>query len=66
MTRMVDTTKGPIAFDRLVIKEVHASGDNDESIAREWYLDGELVRRDAWVTLLRGNPTRAEQGAING
>ncbi len=63
--RMIDTTKGPIPEDQLEVKEIRTSGENDESIAREWYLAGELVRRDAWVTLLHGQSVTGEQGNFN-
>lgn len=64
--RLVDTAKGRIPFDQLEVREVKSSGDNDESVAREWYFNGEMVRRDAWVTLLRGNDTQAQTGDFNG
>lgn len=60
----VHTTKGLVPFERLEVKEVRDQGDNHLSIAREWYLDGELVRRDAWVTILRGHAAAGVQGKV--
>lgn len=64
--RMVQTAKGLLPFGELEIREVRGDGENEVSIAREWYWHGELVRRDAWVTLLRGNPAATDQGKLNG
>lgn len=61
---LVYTTKGLVHFDRLEIKEIRDTGSNHIGVAREWYLDGELVRRDAWVTILRGNALESEQGKV--
>lgn len=61
---LVYTTKGLVPFDRLEIKEIRDAGDNHISVGREWYLDGEMVRRDAWVTILRGHALESEQGKV--
>lgn len=66
MTRLVHTIKGDLPYDELEQREVRAEGDNDLSIAREWYYRGELVRRDGWVTLLRGAEMGMAQGGIGG
>lgn len=64
--KMVETAKGLLPFDELEIREVRGDGANEVSIAREWYWRGELVRRDAWVTLLRGVPSALTEGKVNG
>lgn len=58
--RTVQTAKGLIPEDQLEVKDIRADGENDISLAREWYHQGELVRRDAWVTVLRGHTLTAE------
>lgn len=50
---MVVTAVGPLPFAQLEMKEVRSQGDNDVSVGVEWYHEGQLVRRDAWVTALR-------------
>ena len=51
---MVHTTKGLIERDRLTVKDIISEDENSRAIATEWFLDGELVRRDATVSILAG------------
>lgn len=60
---MIETTKGLIERDRLTVKDKTEEGEDYRATATEWFLDGELVRRDVWVVKLRGlEMTGAQQG----
>lgn len=48
------TTAGLIERDRLQVKDIVTESDNAREFATEWRLNGELVRRDVWVNVLRG------------
>lgn len=61
---LVYTTKGLIERDQLEIKDVVSEEDNARVMATEWYLNGELVRRDVNVNILRGQSVLGEQGEI--
>jgi len=61
---LVYTTKGLVPFRALAVQDVVTGTDNSREIATEWRMDGELVRRDVWVSLLRGQSMGAEQGGI--
>lgn len=61
---LVHTTKGLIERDRLEVKDITTEGDNDRAIATEWFLDGELVRRDVAVSMLSGVAVFGEQAEI--
>jgi hypothetical protein len=52
MDRLIHTVKGLIPESRLLVKDIRGDTENSIDIGREWYLDGELVRRDAWSTIL--------------
>lgn len=61
MHNPVYTTKGLIERDRLETKDIVNDEDvGSRAIATEWYLDGELVRRDVWVSLLVGQALNSE------
>lgn len=62
--KTVFTTKGYLPYDELDIRDVVAEDDNSRAIATEWYYKGELVRRDAAVSILRPAVMGAEQGDI--
>lgn len=51
---MVQTTKGLIEDSKLKVIDHIQEDEKARYIATEWYLDGELVRRDAWVNLKQG------------
>lgn len=63
----VHTEKGLIDREKLEMKDVITeghdpnTGSNWRAIATEWYLDGELVRRDAAVSILSGVTMNSEQ-----
>jgi hypothetical protein len=46
----VHTIKGLIDRDRLTVTDIVSEDDNSRAIATEWFLDGELVRRDVAVS----------------
>jgi hypothetical protein len=50
----VHTIKGLIDRDRLTVEDIVSEDENSRAIATEYRLDGELVRRDAWVSILSG------------
>lgn len=50
---LVYTTKGLIERELLEVKDIITETDNSRDIATEWYLEGELVRRDVAVSVLR-------------
>lgn len=51
---VVWTTQGDIDESLLEVRMVERDEGNVIALAREWYKDGEMVRRDAWVTLKSG------------
>lgn len=61
---LVETAKGLIERDLLVVKDIIEEGDNYRSIATEWFLDGELVKRDCHVMILRTQPMGGEQAKM--
>lgn len=61
---LVETIKGLIERDLLEIKEVVSEDDNSRAVATEWYLNGELVRRDAHVMVLRTQAIGGQQAVM--
>lgn len=57
----VHTTKGLIARDRLEVKDIISDEPNARVIATEWFLDGEMVRRDVAVSILCGHALAGDQ-----
>lgn len=51
---VVATTKGLVDRSLLEVRDIVTEEETSRIIATEWYLDGELVRRDVWVSLLVG------------
>jgi hypothetical protein len=62
----VITTKGLVSEDQLTTKYIETNEPKIISLAREWYLGEELVRRDVWVTVKEGQSTSNEKGSLNG
>lgn len=60
----VHTTKGLIDRDLLTVEDIVTEGPNDRSIATEWFLGDELVRRDAAVSILSGLALAGEQAEL--
>jgi hypothetical protein len=60
----VHTIKGLIDRDRLTVTDIVSEDDNSRAIATEWFLDGELVRRDVAVSILRGQALAGEQAEM--
>ena len=60
----VNTTKGLIERGLLDVKDIITDEDNARVTATEWCLDGELVRRDVHVNMLRGVELNAEQAEL--
>lgn len=61
---LVETAKGLIDRARLTVEDIVEDGDNHRSIATEWRLDGELVRRDAHVMILRTESLAGQQATL--
>jgi hypothetical protein len=60
----VQTTKGLIERDQLVVKDVIQEHDNARVVATEWYSGDELVRRDVHVSILCGHSLAGEQAVL--
>jgi hypothetical protein len=60
----VHTTKGLIDRDLLEIKLDTKEDANSYAVATEYYLDGELVRRDVAVSLFSGLALAGEQAEM--
>ena len=57
----VQTIKGLIDIQELDVKDVVMIEDNARIVATEWRHDGELVRRDVNVNILRGLDLTSKQ-----
>ncbi len=60
----VHTTKGLIDRDRLTVADVVSDEDNARVISTEWFLEGELVRRDVAVSILSGQALAGEASEL--
>lgn len=58
------TTKGLVEVDQLEVIDVIKLEENARVTATEWRLNGELVRRDVNVNILRGLELGAQQGSM--
>lgn len=63
---LVQTTKGLIERDALDVRDIVEEHDNARVNATEWFLEGELVRRDVNVNVLRGAELGSEQNTFGG
>ena len=61
---MVETAVGMIERDRLTVKDFVTEGENHRTIATEWYLDGQMVKRDCHVVILRTQAIGGEQAHL--
>ena len=62
----VATIRGEVDMEQLGITDVVEVGDNHRKIATEYRLEGELVRRDVVVNVLRPLMADAFAGNMNG
>jgi hypothetical protein len=60
----VHTIKGLIDRDKLTVEDIVSEDENSRAIATEYRLDGELVRRDVAVSILRGQALAGEQAEM--
>lgn len=60
----VHTTKGMIDRELLTATDIISEEENARVVATEWHLNGELVRRDVAVSILRGHALCGEQESI--
>lgn len=61
MGQPVQTTKGLVDSDLLVVKDITSLEQNARVLATEWFLNDELVRRDVNVNILNGINLNGEQ-----
>lgn len=61
---LIYTTLGLIPREELEVTDVIDWQDNARVTATEWRKDGEIVRRDVHVNILRGQSAAGEQGAL--
>lgn len=59
------TTKGDIDMAELAVTDFVETGDNHRKIATEYRHQGELVRRDVVVNVLRPFDLGSQQGTIS-
>lgn len=60
----VHTIKGLVDRDLLEVTDIVTEDDNSRAVATEWRLDGEVVRRDVAVSILRGQALAGEQAEM--
>ena len=60
----VQTIKGLIDRDRLEVHDIISEDENSRAIATEWFLEGELVRRDVAVSILCGQALMGDQAEM--
>lgn len=60
----VHTAIGLIDRNLLTVRDVVSEYGNSRAIATEWFLDGELVRRDVAVSLFSGLALAGAQAEI--
>jgi len=60
----VFTTKGLVDYEALEVKDIVSVTDNSRAVASEFYLNGELVRRDVAVSMLRPIEAAVEHGSL--
>ena len=59
---LVQTAVGLIERDKLTVQDFITEEPGKRFIATEWYLDGEMVKRDVWGSILNGLDIFGEQG----
>ena len=60
----VQTIKGIFDRELLEVRDIVSEEENCRVTATEWYLDGELVRRDVNANILCGHALTAEKGEV--
>lgn len=61
---LIHTTLGLVPLSELEVQDHVTYTDNSREIATEWRKNGELVRRDVWVSLLRGLSMDGQQANL--
>ena len=61
---LVQTTAGLLDSSQLEVKDVVEMNDMVRTTATEWYLEGEMVRRDLNINILCGHSLTGEQEVI--
>jgi len=62
MSDLVFTTRGDLPREQLQYTDVTTEDDKAIYTARTWTYQDEIVRRDAWVDLKRGESIEARKG----
>lgn len=60
----VQTKKGFIDRDLLTVTDIVTEDDNNRIIKTVWFLDGEMVREDLTISILRGQEVFGAQAAL--
>lgn len=60
----VHTIKGLIDRDLLTVKDIVTEDGNSRAVSTEWFLDGEMVRRDVAVSILSGQAVFGDQAEM--
>ncbi len=58
---LVQTTKGIVDRSLLMVEDIVTEAETTRTIATEWRLNGELVRRDVHIMILVGVSLTGEQ-----
>ena len=61
----VETAKGLVDREQLRVVDTVTDEENARRTVTEWYLGEECVRRDVWVSLLRGIASEVK-GSLTG
>lgn len=63
---LIHTTKGLVPFEKLEVHDIVTLEENARVMATEWRLNGEIVRRDVNVNMLRGLEIGLAQESVGG
>lgn len=61
---IVYTTKGLLPSEELEVRDFITLEDNARVTATEWFHQGEMVRRDVWVSALRPVDAESQQAGM--
>jgi hypothetical protein len=61
---LVHTIRGDLPRHELTYRDIVTEDDVCVQTAREWFHNGEMVRRDAWVDIKRGLSSEAQLNGL--
>ena len=61
---LIHTTKGLVPVEQLEVWDSITWQDNARVYVTEWRMNGEMVRRDTWVSVLRALDVMAPTGTL--